>query len=144
MKKFTIIHNFTATVSIEVLAETREEAFEKASKNNIDPRDYDFELDSAEIGHEEEVPDLKSLIKEAEDILKQSDSIELDSWPIVTILVWNGEEMEPIREIIENIYWDEEREEIGFETDRCSELTISDILEIEQFELCKAIIEQND
>ena len=30
MKKFTIIHNFTAVASIEVIAETREEAFEKA------------------------------------------------------------------------------------------------------------------
>lgn len=143
MKKYTIIHNLTATVSIEVLAETREEAFEKASQNNIDPRDYDFELDSAEIGHEEAVPDLKSLIKEAEDILKQSDSIELDPWPTITVLVWNGERTEPIREIIENIYWDSVREEIGFETDRCSELTISDIPEIEQLELCEAIIEQS-
>lgn len=58
MKKYTIIHNFTAVASIEVLAETREEAFEKARQNDIDPSDYEFELDSAEIGHEEDVPEV--------------------------------------------------------------------------------------
>ena len=44
MKKFTIIHNFTAVASIEVIAETREEAFEKAKENDLELSDYNFEL----------------------------------------------------------------------------------------------------
>ena len=55
MKKFIVIHNFTAVASIEVIAETREEAFEKAAQNNIELSDYNFELESAEIAHEEEI-----------------------------------------------------------------------------------------
>ena len=43
---------------------------------------------------------------------------------------------------MEKVYWDEEREEIGIETEYNSELTISDILELQQYKLCQAIISQ--
>lgn len=144
MKRYYIHYNYYATADVPVLAETEEEALQKAREVHLDLEDYDFTLNEESIIDEEEVPDIKSLIKEAENILKQSDSIELNPWPTVTILVWNGEYMEPIRETIENIYWDEEREEIGFETDRCSELTISDIPDIEQIELCQTIIKTQE
>ena len=50
MKKYIIIHNFTATASIEVIANNQEEAFQKARENDLDLADYNFELDTAEIG----------------------------------------------------------------------------------------------
>ena len=71
MKKFTIIQNFTAVTSIEVLAETREEAFQKARENDLELSDYSFELDSAEIGREEDIPDLQELINKASEVIKR-------------------------------------------------------------------------
>lgn len=144
MRKFTIIHNLTATVAIEVLAETREEAFKKASKNNIDPRDYDFELDSAEIGHEEEVPDLQGLIEKAEAIIKKADEeddeITLFPWPLVTVESWDGSKMEYHHQRMSLLYWDYEVNEIGFNTEESSgDFYLSELPEIEQFEICNSI-----
>lgn len=145
MKKFTIIHNFTAVASIEVLAVTREEAFEKARQNEIDPSDYDFELDSAEIGHEEDVPELKHLIEKAEDIIREADNedkeIKLDPWPSVTTEWWNGKYMEYRHQTISHIFWDYDRNEIGFQTDdSAADYGLSEIPDIEQFNLCNQII----
>lgn len=149
MKKFTIIHNLTATVSIEVLAETREEAFKKASKNNIDPRDYDFELDSAEIGDEEEVPDLQKLIEKAEAIIKKADEeddeITLFPWPLVTVESWDGSKMEYHHQRMSLLYWDYEVNEIGFNTEESSgDFYLSELPEIEQLELCISIIKTQE
>lgn len=148
MKKYTIIHNLTATVAIEVLAETREEAFEKASKNNIDPRDYDFELDNAEIGNEEEVPNLQELIEQAEAIIKKSDEdvdeIALFPWPLVTVESWDGSKMEYQHQRMSLLYWDYEANEIGFNTEESSgDFYLGELPEIEQFDICNAIIKQN-
>jgi hypothetical protein len=146
MKKYTIIHNFTATASIEVIANNQEEAFQKARENDLDLADYNFELDTAEIGEEEDIPDIKKLILEAENILKEADYLgiayQLVTWPKVTVPVWDGERMQPVTQLMEKVYWDEEREEIGIETEYNSELTISDILELQQYKLCQAIISQ--
>lgn len=146
MKKFTIIHNFTATASIDVLAETREEAFAKAAKNELELTDYDFELDSAEIGHEEDVPDLSTLIEQAETIMKKADEQSIDfmlyPWSRVTTEVWNGTNMEHRHELTENVYWNEEDDEIGFTLDGGSEAILSEFPEIEQLEICQKIIAQ--
>lgn len=145
MKKFTIIHNFTAVASIEVLAETREEAFEKAKQNDIDPSDYEFELDSAEIGHEEDVEDLQHLIEKAEDIIREADNeereVKLDPWPTVTTEWWNGKYMEYRHQTISLIFWDYDRNEIGFQTDdSAADYGLSEIPDIEQFNLCNQIV----
>lgn len=145
MKKFTIIHNFTAVASIEVLAETREEAFEKARQNDIDPSDYEFELDSAEIGHEEDVEDLQHLIEKAEDIIREADNedkeIKLDPWPTVTTELWNGNYVEYRHQTISHIFWDYDRNEIGFQTDdSAADYGLSEIPDIEQYNLCNQII----
>lgn len=141
MKKYTIIHNFTAVASIEVLAETREEAFEKARQNELDLADYDFELDSAEIGKEEYVPELSKLIEQAEAIIKRADDIILVPWPLITTEVWDGNKMKSERQRMENIYWDEEADEIGFNTDESSgDFLLSELPELEQLEICQLII----
>lgn len=149
MKKYTIIHNLTATVSIEVLAETQEEAFEKAAKNNIDPRDYDFELDNAEIGDEEEIPDLQEIIAKAEAIIKKADEeddeITLFPWPLVTVESWDGSKMEYHHQRMSLLYWDYEVNEIGFNTEESAgDFYLSELPEIEQYELCKAIIKTQE
>lgn len=146
MRKFIIIHNFTATASIEVLAETREEAFEKAAQNDLDLAGYDFELDSAEIGHEEEIGDLREIVDKAESIIKKADEDDiafvLSPWPRVTTELWNGQNMEHRHELTENIFWNVEDDEIGFTLDGGAEAILSEFPEIEQLNICLAIIEQ--
>ena len=149
MKKYTVIHNFTATVSIEVLAENQEEAFEKASKNDIDPRDYDFELDNAEIGDEEEIPDLTELITKAESIIKKADqedeTIILNPWPVVTTESWDGTQMLYHKQLMYQLYWDYEYDEIGFNTEESAgDFYLSELPEIEQYNLCQQIIKTKE
>lgn len=63
MKKFTIIHNFTAVASIEVIAETREEAAKYVSEivgHEVEAsvKAVSQALDDYVEEHEEEEPDL--------------------------------------------------------------------------------------
>lgn len=149
MKKYTIIYNFTATASIEVLADTREEAFEKARANELNLADYNFELDGAgaEIGREEDVPDLRTMIQQAESIVKQADeedkTLTLNPWPNVTTEYWTGAKMEQKTDLMDNLYWDYEADEIGFNTvNSAGDFSLSELPEIEQYEICEAIIRQ--
>lgn len=149
MKKYSIIHNLTTTVSIEVLAETQEEAFEKAAKNNIDPRDYDFELDNAEIGDEEEILDLSELITKAEAIIKKADqedeTVILNPWPIVTTESWDGSQMLYNKQLMYQLYWDYESDEIGFNTEESAgDFCLGELPEIEQYNLCQQIIKTKE
>ena len=147
MKKFTIIHNFTAVASIEVLAETREEAFQKARENDLELSDYDFELDSAEIGREEDMPDLQELINKASEVIKRYGEEEHDSffsvptYPTITTESWNGDEFIKQRNIVEDFYYDSDKGLMmyigeGFEVE------LDELPEIEQLEVCELIIRE--
>ena len=147
MKKFTIIHNFTAAASIEVLAETREEAFEKARENDLELSDYNFELDSAEIGREEDVPDLKELINKASEVIKRYEEegnnscFSVPTYPTITTQSWNGDEFIKQRNIVEDFYYDSDKGLMmyigeGFEVE------LDELPEIEQLEVCELIIRE--
>ena len=146
MKKFTIIHNFTAVASIEVLAETREEAFQKARENDLELSDYDFELDSAEIGREEDMPDLQELINKASEIIKRYGEEEHDSffsvptYPTITTESWNGDEFIKQRNIVEDFYWDSEKG-LMMDVGEGFEVELDELPEIEQLNLCQVIID---
>ena len=146
MKKFTIIHNFTAVASIEVLAETREEAFQKARENDLELSDYDFELDSAEIGREEEMSDLQEFINKASEVIKRYGEEEHDSffsvptYPTITTESWNGDEFIKQRNIVEDFYYDSDKGLMmyigeGFEVE------LDELPEIEQLNVCQVIID---
>lgn len=147
MKKFTIIHNFTAVASIEVLAETREEAFQKARENDLELSDYDFELDSAEIGREEDMPDLQELINKASEIIKRYGEEEHDSffsvptYPTITTESWNGDEFIKQRNIVEDFYWDSEKG-LMMDVGEGFEVELDELPEIEQLEVCELIIRE--
>lgn len=147
MKKFTIIHNFTAVASIEVLAETREEAFQKARENDLELSDYDFELDSAEIGREEDMPDLQELINKASEIIKSYGEEEYDSffsvptYPTITTESWNGDEFIKQRNIVEDFYWDSEKG-LMMDVGEGFEVELDELPEIEQLEVCELIIRE--
>ena len=147
MKKFTIIHNFTAVASIEVIAETREEAFQRAKENDLELSDYDFELDSAEIGREEDMPDLQELINKASEIIKRYGEEEHDSffsvptYPTITTESWNGNEFIKQRNIVEDFYWDSEKG-LMMDVGEGFEVELDELPEIEQLEVCELIIRE--
>ena len=147
MKKFTIIHNFTAVASIEVLAETREEAFQKARENDLELSDYDFELDSAEIGREEDMPDLQELINKASEVIKRYGEEEhysffsVPTYPTITTESWNGDEFIKQRNIVEDFYWDSEKG-LMMDVGEGFEVELDELPEIEQLEVCELIIRE--
>ena len=147
MKKFTIIHNFTATASIEVLAERREEAFEKARENDLELSDYNFELDSAEIGREEYVPDLQELINKASEVIKRYGEEEHDScfsvptYPTITTQSWNGNEFIKHHNIVEDFYYDSDKGLMMY-VGEGFEVELDELPEIEQLEVCELIIRE--
>jgi len=145
MKKYTIVYNYIAASSVEVLANSMEEAYRKASKISIPYEDLDLDLDNKEIVEAEDVPDLNSLIEQAEDILKEAQDndadIILNPWPLVTLEVWDGNRMLHRKERIELLYWDFDCNEIGFNTEEsCGDHLLSELPEIEQLEICESII----
>lgn len=147
MKKFTIIQNFTAVTSIEVLAETREEAFQKARENDLELSDYSFELDSAEIGREEEVPDLKELINKASEVIKRYGEKEhkgffsVPIYPTITTQTWNGDEFIKHHNIVEDLCWDSEKG-LMINVGEGLEVELDELPEIEQLEVCELIIRE--
>lgn len=146
MKKFTIIHNFTAVASIDVIAETREEAFEKARENDLELSDYDFELDSAEIGREEDIPDLKELIGKASEVIKRYGEKEhegffsVTTYPTITTESWNGDEFIKHHNIVEDFYWDSEKG-LMMDVGEGFEVELDELPEIEQLNVCQVIID---
>ena len=147
MKKFTIIHNFTAVASIEVIAETREEAFEKARENDLELSAYNFELDSAEIGREEDIPDLQELIGKASEVIKRYGEEEHDScfsvptYPTITTQSWNGEEFLKHHNIVEDFYYDSDKGLMMY-VGEGFEVELDELPEIEQLEVCELIIRE--
>ena len=146
MKKFTIIHNFTAVASIEVLAETREEAFQKAKENDLELSAYNFELDSAEIGREEDIPDLQELINKASEVIKRYGEEEHDSffsvptYPTTTTESWNGDEFIKQRNIVEDFYWDSEKG-LMMDVGEGFEVELDELPEIEQLNMAQILID---
>lgn len=143
MKKYSIHYSYYATADVEVLANSQDEALEKASKQH---KDFDYSLNEETIRSVEEAEELEELVLIASEIVKNAtdDGIEikLNPWPYITVDLWNGFDFEARTEIMEQVYWDDDRDEIGFETDHYSELTLVDIPEFQQYEICKAIIEK--
>ena len=146
MKKFTIIHNFTAVASIEVLAETREDAFQKAKENDLELSAYNFELDSAELGREEDIPDLQELINKASEVIKRYGEEEHDSffsvptYPTITTQSWNGDEFIKHHNIVEDFYWDSEKG-LMMDVGEGFEVEFDELPEIEQLNVAQIIID---
>ena len=147
MKKFTIIHNFTAVASIEVIAETREEAFEKAKENDLELSDYNFELDSAEIGREEDIPDLQELISKASEVIKRYGEeghdgfFSVPTYPTITTQSWNGDEFIKHHNIVEDFYYDSDKGLMMY-VGEGFEVELDELPEIEQLEVCELSIRE--
>lgn len=69
MKKFVIHYNYYATVDVTVLANSKEEAIEKADQIEFDNNDFELDFESREAFDEGDVPDLQDLITKASNII---------------------------------------------------------------------------
>lgn len=144
MNRYTIHFNCYATTDIDVLAETEEEALQKAKNMEISPERFDFVPNECSVTAEKALSNFEELKIKAENIARAADvlgcEIKLNPWPIITIQVWNGNGMDEKKETLDSVFWDEERDEIGLETDTAAEITLSDLPLIEQYELCESIV----
>ena len=71
MKKFVIHYNYYATADVTVLANSKEEAIEKADQIEISNDEFDLEYDNREAFELEDVPELEEVIDKATAIIKK-------------------------------------------------------------------------
>jgi len=147
MKKYTIHYNYYATADVEVLANSKKEAIEKADQ--VDIIDFDYDLNDKYVLDEEEVPDLATLKNKVGEILSKYQSEHDDDdepytvscYPTITTEVWNGDSYAKREHVVESFFWDSDAEELILLFDEYAELELSDIPEIEQLNVCQCIIE---
>lgn len=145
MKRYTIDHCYNVKTTVEVLAESEEEAKQKASVINLKIEDaYNIHLNEQEITESEEIGNLNEMIKEAGRIIREykgEDPFEVESYPTITSTIWGGYDMEDVEDLVEDFYWDDVHEELGMIVNDNVEVLISELDEMEQYEVAKLIIE---
>ena len=140
MKKYTIKYSFFAEADVEVLAYSEDEARQKARNTEIPFENYHFEPDTETIEDEEEIQDLSDIIREVTSIIKKKEELVPDDCPSIHFELWNGEDWETKRKKVSAVFWDNEEEEIGIELNDESDVLLDELTEIEQYEVCKSII----
>lgn len=147
MKKYTIQFNFDAVASVDVLANSEEEARSKAREVELELSDYDLQVVYESVESETEVPDLTEMIEKAGLIIRLYDERQndepfaVDTYPKITTQLWNGEDYVNKHYLVEDFYWDSDREELGMIIDEDVEIMMSELSEMEQFNVSKLIIE---
>lgn len=146
MKKYTIHYSFYATADVEVLADSEEEAKQKAQQVELELKDYTFDLNEETVSNVENVPDLDSMIEKANLIIKtydktKDDCFKVDCYPQITTQLWKGEEYYFKKNLVEYFYWDENHNEYGVIIDGDVEILMSELSEMEQFQISQHIIE---
>lgn len=140
MKKYTIRCSFLAEADVAVLANSEDEARQKARNTDIPFENYHFEPDTEIVEDEEEIQDLSDMIREATTIIKQKEELVPDDCPCIHLELWNGDDWETKRKKVSAVFWDNEEEKIGIELNNESDMLLDELTEIEQYEVCKSII----
>ena len=147
MKKFVIHYNYYATADVTVLANSKEEAIEKADQIEISNDEFDLEYDNREAFELEYVPELQEVIDKATAIIKkfnegagQEDFYNVPCYPTVTTYCWNGDEMVKNKNAVEDFYYDSDKGLMmyigeGFEVE------MSELSDVEQLNVCQVIID---
>lgn len=145
-KKFTVRFNWYATADVEVLAESEDDAIKLAKQVELDPSDYNYDLNESSVIGTEDVPDLDKTIKQAEAIIKKSDNknlyFSLDPKPWVRIKLWDGIDYYTQKQSVESISFDKRYDEISFMLEGRGEICLSELPELQQLEICQSIINQ--
>lgn len=147
MRKYIIHYNYYATADVTVLADSKEEAIEKADQIEIDNDDFDFEFDTREVYDSEDVPDLQETIDKATAIIKkfgegagQEDFYSVPCYPTITTQVWNGDDYIKHKNIVEDFYYDTEKG-LMMDIGEGFEVELSELSDIEQLNVAKVIID---
>ena len=140
MKKYTIRYSFFAEADVDVLANSEDEARQKARNTEIPFDNYHFEPDMEKVEDVEEIPDLSDMIREATTIIKQKEELVPDDCPYIHIDLWSGDDWETKRKKVSAVFWDNVDEQIGIELNDESDVLLDELTEIEQYEVSKSII----
>lgn len=140
MKKYTIRYSFFAEAYVDVLANSEDEARQKARNTEIPHENYHFEPDTETVEDEEEIQDLSDMIREVTSIIKQKEDLIPEESPSIHLELWNGDEWETKRKKVSAVFWDNVEEQIGIELNDESDMLLDELTEIEQYEVCKSII----
>ena len=140
MKKYTIRCSFLAEADVEVLANSEDEARQKARNTEIPIENYHFEPDTETVEDEEEIQDLSDMIREVTTIIKQKEELVPDDCPSIHLELWNGDDWETKRKKVNAVFWDNVDEHIGIELNDESDVLLDELTEIEQYEVCKSVI----
>lgn len=140
MKKYTIRCSFLAEADVEVLANSEDEARQKARNTEIPFENYHFEPDTETVEDEEEIQDLSDMIREVTSIIKQKEELVPEECPSIHLELWNGDDWETKRKKVSAVFWDNEEEKIGIELNDESDMLLDELTEIEQYEVCKSVI----
>lgn len=145
MKRYTINHCYDVNTTVEVLAESEEEAIEKAKVMNLKIEEaYNIYLNEQEIIGTDDIGDLDEMIEKAGQIIRDyngEDPFEVEEYPSITTTIWGGYDMEDVENLVEDFYWDDEHKELGMIVNDNIEVLISELDEMEQYEVAKLIIE---
>lgn len=146
MKKYTIHYNYYATADVTVLANSKEEAIEKADQIELYKDEFDLEFDTREVYDCEDVPDLQETIDKATAIIKQygeeghEDFFNVPCYPTVTTQCWDGEEFLKQKNLVEDFYYDPEKG-LMMDVGEGFEVELSELSDIEQLNVCQVIID---
>lgn len=146
MKKFVIHYNYYATADVTVLANSKEEAIEKADQIEIPNDEFDLEYDNREAFELEDVPELEEVIDKATAIIKkfnegagQEDFYNVPCYPTVTTYCWNGDEMVKNKNAVEDFYYDPDKG-LMMDVGEGFEVELSELSDVEILDVCQVII----
>ena len=147
MKKFVIHYNYYATADVTVLANSKEEAIEKADQIEIPNDEFSLEYDNREAFELEDVPELQEVIDKATAIIKkfnegagQEDFYSVPCYPTITTQVWNGDEYIKHKNIVEDFYYDFDKG-LMMDVGEGFEVELSELSDVEQLNVCQVIID---
>ena len=147
MKKYIIHYNYYATADVTVLANSKEEAIEKADQIEIANDEFDLEYDNREAFELEDVPELQEVIDKATAIIKQfnegagqEDFYSVPCYPNVTTYYWNGDEMAKNKNAVEDFYYDPKKG-LMMDVGEGFEVELSELSDVEQLNVCQVIID---
>ena len=147
MQKFIIHYNYFATADVTVLANSKEEAIEKADQIELSNDEFDLQFDTREVYGSGDVPDLKEIIDKAEEIIRkfdegagQEDFYNVPCYPTVTTYCWNGDEMVKNKNTVEDFYYDSDKG-LVMDVGESFEVEMSELSDVEQLNVCQVIID---
>ena len=147
MQKFIIHYNYYATADVTVLANSKEEAIEKADQIELSNDEFDLQFDTREVYGSEDVPDLKEIIDKAEEIIRKFDEgagkddfYSVPCYPTITTYCWNGDEMVKNKNAVEDFYYDSDKG-LMMDVGEGFDVELAELTDIEQLNICQIIID---